>query len=424
MSGTYIYPISREFLNLSGGTVSGNTLFSANLSASTIYSGSTNLYDIFQSVGTDNDHTHLQNGTNTFTGGTASLPTVNVTALTISDITISGNSILNTLTATTVSGGTIYSGATDLYDIFQIVGSDTDHTHLQNGTNTFTGGTSSLPNINVTALTISDIISSGTSAFNTLTATTLSGGTIYSGSTDVSSLFAPPTHSHSQYATLSGATFTDTVLGTAISATILSGGTIYSGATDLYNIFQSIGTDSDHTHLQNGTNTFTGGTASLPTINVTALTIDNITVSGSSAFNAISATTLSGGTVFSGSTNLYDIFQTISSDSGQRTIYGFLFKSNESEVLPTLPRIAQTLTELAIQPTDIASGNSSSLLAEVTCSVYKNGTLITALATSTSTLQTVVLNTDITTTDIVSVALNNPPGTGKQLIVMVSGIIS
>lgn len=34
--GTYIYPIKREFLNLSGGTVTGDTTFSVNLSANTI----------------------------------------------------------------------------------------------------------------------------------------------------------------------------------------------------------------------------------------------------------------------------------------------------------------------------------------------------------------------------------------------------
>lgn len=52
MSGSYFQPIKREFLNLSGGTVTGNTVFTQGLYASTlsggtIYSGSTNLYDIF-----------------------------------------------------------------------------------------------------------------------------------------------------------------------------------------------------------------------------------------------------------------------------------------------------------------------------------------------------------------------------------------
>lgn len=47
MSGTYFNPLHRVFLNLSGGTVTGNTLFTQSVSAATFYSGSTNLSDIF-----------------------------------------------------------------------------------------------------------------------------------------------------------------------------------------------------------------------------------------------------------------------------------------------------------------------------------------------------------------------------------------
>jgi len=46
MSGSYFQPIKREFLNLSGGTVTGDTLFTQNLSASTYYSGATPLEEI------------------------------------------------------------------------------------------------------------------------------------------------------------------------------------------------------------------------------------------------------------------------------------------------------------------------------------------------------------------------------------------
>lgn len=63
--------------------------------------------------------------------------------------------------------------------------------------------------------------------------------------------------------------------------------------------------------IQNGLNTYTGGTVSAQTINVSALTIDNIYVSGNSIFNSISATTylnlpidvyVTGGTYSAGST--------------------------------------------------------------------------------------------------------------------------
>lgn len=53
MSGNYFQPIKREFLNLSGGTVTGNTLFTQNLSASTYYSGSTPLEAIIIDLATN-----------------------------------------------------------------------------------------------------------------------------------------------------------------------------------------------------------------------------------------------------------------------------------------------------------------------------------------------------------------------------------
>jgi hypothetical protein len=52
--GIYINPIPNHYLNLSGGTVSGNTYFSADLSASTIFSGSTDLKDVIINLIYDN----------------------------------------------------------------------------------------------------------------------------------------------------------------------------------------------------------------------------------------------------------------------------------------------------------------------------------------------------------------------------------
>jgi len=53
MSGSYFQPIKREFLNLSGGTVTGDTLFTQNLSATTFYSGDTNLEQIIANIATN-----------------------------------------------------------------------------------------------------------------------------------------------------------------------------------------------------------------------------------------------------------------------------------------------------------------------------------------------------------------------------------
>ncbi len=64
----------------------------------------------------------ITNGTNTYTGGTFGLTSVNVSALTINSLTVSGNSTSNSLSATTISGGTLYSGSTNLYSIFALSG--------------------------------------------------------------------------------------------------------------------------------------------------------------------------------------------------------------------------------------------------------------------------------------------------------------
>ncbi len=95
----------------------------------------------------------IQNGTNTFTGGTASLPTVNITSASLLNLSTSGTSTSYKFSATTLSGGTILSGSSNLYSIFLTTG--------------------------------------GTNTLLQLSATTISATTIYSGSTDLTSIFIP-----------------------------------------------------------------------------------------------------------------------------------------------------------------------------------------------------------------------------------------
>lgn len=97
-------------ITVTGGTVLSSTSI-ATLSADTIYSGSTNLYDIFLTTADGNDITRVQPGTNITTGGTGNNPIVN----------LSDNVIINSLSATTISGGTIYSGSTELGAILNSV---------------------------------------------------------------------------------------------------------------------------------------------------------------------------------------------------------------------------------------------------------------------------------------------------------------
>ena len=73
---------------------------------SSILSGGTDLYDIFSTTGGDGI-LGIEPGLNTYTGGTSTNPTINISSAT-----------LTSLYATTLSGGTILSGSTDLYNIF------------------------------------------------------------------------------------------------------------------------------------------------------------------------------------------------------------------------------------------------------------------------------------------------------------------
>jgi hypothetical protein len=104
-----------------------------------------------------------------------------------------------------------------------------------------------------------------------------------------------------------------------MSAATLSGGTILSGGTNLYSIFQKIGDVDGVANVNAGSNITTGGTAISPIINLAASpSVNNITFSGTAiggtvqagagTFTSMSAATLSGGTILSGGTNLYDIF--------------------------------------------------------------------------------------------------------------------
>ena len=147
---------------VSGLTVSGN------LSATTIYSGSTDLSDIFLTTADGNDITRVSGGVNISTGGTANNPIVNL------DDDIS----LSSVSATTLSGGTLYSGSTDLSDIFLTTADGNDITRVSGGVNISTGGTANNPIVN-----LDDDIS-----LSSVSATTLSGGTLYSGSTDLTTI--------------------------------------------------------------------------------------------------------------------------------------------------------------------------------------------------------------------------------------------
>ena len=282
--------------NSIGGTVSNfNSLSATTLSGGTIYSGGTDLYAIF-ATNASIVSTYVQPGSNITTGGTANLPTISVVASpSFNALQLSGAGQFATVTATslsatTLSGGTILSGGTNLYNIFSTTDNN-DITRVQPGSNIITGGTANLPTISVVASpSFNALTLSGTGQFAVVTATSLSAGT-------------------------------------------LSGGTILSGSTNLYSIFSQTDTV---TRVQPGSNTSTGGTANAPTVSVVSSPSFNaLTLSGAGQFAAVTATSLSAGTlsastIISGSTNLYQIFaqtgSTLIHKSG--TISGSTFAGN------------------------------------------------------------------------------------------------
>lgn len=96
------------------------------------------------------------------------------------------------------------------------------------------------------------------------------------------------------------------VTTTSITTTTSNSGTIFSAGTDLYDIFITTNDGNDITRVQPGLNTYTGGTANFPTVNISGGTFDSITSSGSSSFNSLSASTY-----YSGSTPLQTVIYSI-----------------------------------------------------------------------------------------------------------------
>ncbi|MFA5067728.1 MAG: hypothetical protein WC466_06825, partial [Candidatus Izemoplasmatales bacterium] len=335
------------------------------------YSGSTNLYDIFLTSADGNDITRVQQGLNTYTGGTDNYPTVNVSGLTIDNIYSSGNTIFcattingelvvfNAASANTLNIGNSPTNAAlavqsredgiiatyrdiDGEDVFIFQGKLSDQS-LQVGIGDF-NATYAYPGYVIKTLTSmhqflngnvyvgnNQSFSSTTDKLyvdgNTMITGEFSAGTIYSGSTNLYDIFltsAPAsdttriqqglntyTGGTDNYPTvnISAATLDNISVSGASSLGVVSATTIISGSTNLYDIFLTSAPASDTTRIQQGLNTYTGGTDNYPTVNVSAATLDNLSVSGASSLGVVSATT-----IISGSTNLYDMFRVYSED--------------------------------------------------------------------------------------------------------------
>jgi len=185
--------------------------------------------------------TRVQPGVNTYTGGTADNPTVNVVdSPSFNELTASGTSNFT---------GIIQSGGTNLEDIFLTAG-DLSGTTVSEGSNVNVNNVGTDYEVSVVdSPSFNDILFSGTATGGDAFFTNMSATTLYSGSTDVEDI-------------------------------------IYSIAADVA---------GEHTYVAGGTNIVTGGTAALPTISlVDSPSVNILTASGHVFTNG---TTYSGGTI-------------------------------------------------------------------------------------------------------------------------------
>jgi len=180
---------------------------SANITGTTYYSGATPLELIISSLAVAGSVTHVQPGTNTLTGGTPTNPTVNITGGTFNNLNI--------------TGGTLSSGSTDLYNIFLTSAGANDITRVQPGTNTFTAGTGNNPTVNITAATLTY-----------LSATTISGGTLYSGSTNLYDIFCTDCGGGGSFSGFSSSTGSFSIIENNGSGNIASEPYTYAGGNN------------------------------------------------------------------------------------------------------------------------------------------------------------------------------------------------
>jgi len=186
-----------------------------------------------------------------------------------------------------------------------------------------------------------------------ISAITVSANTFYSGSTDLSNLFESQNNFNSfsaltnsqlnTKANLSGATFTG-----AISAITVSANTFYSGSTDLSNLFES----------QSSFNSYSAGTNS--SINAQLNTKANL--SGGTFTGAVSGTSISANTLFSGSTNLSNLFLPVSNPLYTGILQTGTLTYSDTGILEALESSTNSYNQLIIQNANSGATASSDIV--------------------------------------------------------------
>ena len=271
--------------------VTASSVSGTSISATTIFSGSSDLSGLF------GPSTFVAPGVNAYTGGTATRPIVGVV----------GSPVFTAVTASSVSGTsvsatTIFSGSSDLSGLFG------PSTFVAPGVNAYTGGTASRPIVGVIG---SPVFTGVTASF--VSGTSISATTIFSGSSDLSGLFGPSTFVAPGVNAYTGGTASRPIVGvigspvftavtaSSVSGTSVSATTFFSGSTDLSALLGQ--GNGSPTYVKPGVNITTGGTPSAPVINVVGSPVFTAVTASSVSGTSISATTF-----FSGSSDLSGLF--------------------------------------------------------------------------------------------------------------------
>lgn len=200
--------------------------------------------------------------------------------------------VQDNLGALTISGGTIYSGGTDLIQYFiDITNNYTmSDTQIRQNYLPLSGGT------------LTGNLYGTTGNFNILQANFIqSYGGVSADYIQLANTLVTPDHSilfRTTGNTVSGTTKVKYQNERFIVSGIADIQNIYSAGTPLQTILGNI--QGTPTYVQGGLNTYTGGTATRPTVNV----IGSPVFSGTITSNGVDSITLSGGTIYSGDSEI------------------------------------------------------------------------------------------------------------------------
>ncbi|MFN8155588.1 MAG: hypothetical protein U0Y08_14940 [Bacteroidia bacterium] len=222
-----------------------------------------------------------------------------------------------------------------------------------------------------------------------------------------------------------------------VNRTRLSGGTGISITTTNGNLtFTYTGsTSSGGSYVLNGINTFTGGTSNGQSVNITGASLSNLTVSGLTSLSSVSATT-----IYSGSTDLSNLFEPRQTNYRQILSTNYVMTSSTSTAQFTFPILAgeiykaEMLSLFQVNNTGgmkltlsgnalwngFIQGNTNSVLSVAFRPLSTSGNT-TNLGTAANTTFQYYLSTIISASTNTTIALGFSPQTNGQQVTVYSG---